>query len=201
MRWICSPCSLLNRVLLKHCFFVCVPLPCACVFCAYAFVLCKTFPSKSPLLMCTMLTCVILSDTHIHASLPWWHNLYLDCQLACNQILFSAVKFVISIALFPLASFHTLLHLHTNRRTPLRAEIPLHCNTTALSYEAGLNCGNVNYVCGETEICVCECVCVYTAYSKSDFLRNTDFNFKSFPGTQFKGRLLINYVGKSLTRF
>lgn len=44
-------------------------------------------------------------------------------------------------------------------------------------------------------MCECARVCAHGLH-KSDFLGNTDFNFKSFPGTLFKGRQLINYVGK-----
>lgn len=44
-------------------------------------------------------------------------------------------------------------------------------------------------------MCVCVCARMHMLH-KSGFLGNTDFNFKSFPGTLFKGKQLINYVGK-----
>lgn len=59
-----------------------------------------------------------------------------------------------------------------------------------------MNYGNVNYVYVEAEIvCACARACAHMLH-KSGFLGNTDFNFKSFPGTLFKGRQLMNYMGK-----
>lgn len=89
-----------------------------CVCCAYALVLCKTFRSKSPLLMYVMLMCVILFDTHFHASLPWWHNLYLGCQLTCNQILFLCHE-ICHLNLCRLSPFlsHSLLFAHKHAHT------------------------------------------------------------------------------------
>lgn len=185
------------------CFFVRDPhqvstLSCACVSHAYAPVTCKTFPSKSPPLICVLLMCVILADTHPRVTflvaqfVPWLSALMQSNPFFCHEICH------LNLSLPPLALFlsHSLLYSYTNRRTPWRAWLPLHQHNCTELCEAGVNYDSVNYVYVEAEMCVCVCM-----LHKSGFLGNTDFNFKSFPGTLFKGRELINYVGKSLARF
>lgn len=56
---------------------------------------------------------------------------------------------------------------------------------------------SITFMLWQGSLCVCAfaCVCVCMLH-KSGFLGNTDFNFKSFPGTLFKGKQLINCVGK-----
>lgn len=123
-----------------------------------ALVLCEAFPSKSPLLKCLMLMCIILLDTYFHASLVWLHNLYFDCQLTCHQILFPAMEFVILISLC--VSF-TPSYWHKHAHTP-KGTIP----TAGVNYDI--------YVCVVSQMCVW--MWERTDCMNQDFL---DFSFNS----------------------
>ena len=107
---------------------------CARVYCAATLVMCKTFLSKSLLLMCLMLMCVIPPDTHFNAPFPRWHNLYLDCQLTCNQIpFFYAMRCVMLISLSVALSFSLLVSLSLSLCGSFR--LPLNHTHTQLTHK------------------------------------------------------------------
>lgn len=163
MWWMCTSTDCFLILYERKLILFCLWSMCILVCVVHMPLLFKTFPSKSPLLMYVMLMCVILFDTHFHASLPWWHNLYLDCQLTCNQILFLCHE-ICHLNLFLLSLFISLSLLFPHKL----AHTLKGMNPTALTqgrYELWRR-----QLCIRSSRDVCVCVRAYTGWMNQDFL-------------------------------